>query len=88
MSFPRAVATCGRGRGGSGTAAAANTGNERVSKTLDTIVEIGEALGVPFGAVGTGNGLGSRESEIEDVILVMAAISVDARTVTRGSQRD
>jgi len=78
----------GCGLGGRGTAATANRRNERVAQASDTVVELGEALGVPNGTVGAGDSLGPGESNVQDVVLVMPVVTVHAGSEARSSKGD
>ena len=68
------------------TTATTNIGNEGVAQASDTVVELVEALRVPVGTVGAGNGVGTGECNVEDVVLVMTAVAVDAVSKARCSK--
>ena len=87
----RARASSGGSRSGGRprtTTATANLGHERVAQASDAVVELVEALSIPGGTVGAGNGFGTGECNVEDVVLVVAVVSIHAVSEARRSKRN
>ncbi|KAI6764249.1 hypothetical protein HG530_008038 [Fusarium avenaceum] len=62
--------------------------DELVSKTLDTLSKVIVGLGGPIGAVSTRDGIFAGKGDIENIVLVVPGVSVDASSEASCRQRD
>lgn len=55
--------------------------DEAVTNLGQGVLKVGKGLGLPVGAVGTGNGLLALEGNVEHIVLVVTGVAVDALAV-------
>lgn len=86
MSFPRAgAATASSAAAASAgatttTGAVANTSYKAVTESADAVLKVGIVLGIPLSTTSARNGTRASESNVENIILIMAVVTVDAVT--------
>ena len=89
MALPRAVVLGRVGRRRLAAAAVATEPlHELVAEGADAGLEVVEVLGGPGGPVGTGDGVGAGEGDVEDVVVVVAAVPRHALAVAGGGEGD
>lgn len=62
--------------------------DQLVASGLDARLEVAKALGGPVGMFVHGIGDAARESDVENIVLIVAAVAVDALAKARGSEGD
>lgn len=88
MAFPRARSAASASARATATTAraVADTSDKAVTQGADTVLEVGIVLGIPLSATSARNGTRASESDVENIILIMAVVTVDAIAKAGGSE--
>lgn len=62
--------------------------DEFIAQSCNAILKLIVGLCVPLGALGSGHSILSGKGDVEDIILIVAAITIDALAVTGRGERD
>lgn len=66
----------------------ADTLDQPVANRGDASLKVIEVLSVPGGAISSGDGISAAESDVQDVCLIVAAVTVNTTTITCSRKGD
>lgn len=88
MSLPGARSSRRRLVPAAVAAAAADSLNQLIPQAGDAVLKLVVVLGIPLGALGPGDGVLAREGNVQDVVVVVARVAVDAAAKARRGKGD